>query len=207
MTANRKSMWPVLAGNLYLAQAPPDNRKAHPFLDGWEPHHARLLRDAARRVHFDAAEVILSEGEPADGLYLIQTGKVQLEAHTHGSGLAPVQTIGAGEVMGWSWLFPPYFWHFGARALEATEVLFINGLPLRNECESDHDFGYELMKVISQLILPRLQVTRKHLTGNEGLDCPSLSSNPPAAQASNFSGMELVSTVGWPRNENHCSYD
>src|SRR5690349_11686317 len=135
--------------------------KGHPFLGDMEPHQRRLLEDAAKRVHFEPGAVIFCEGEPADGLYLIQRGTVQLEAFTTDKGSVPIQTLGPGDVMGWSWLFPPYFWHFGARALEATEALFINGAPLRNECESDHDFGYELMKRIAEIVLKRLQATRK----------------------------------------------
>ncbi len=140
--------------------------KRHPFLGDMEPHQRRLLEDAARQVHFKAGERVFCEGEPADGIYPIQKGRVQLEAFTRGKGLVPIQTLGGGDVMGWSWLFPPYFWHFGARALEATDALFISGAPLRNECESDHDFGYELMKRLTQIILKRLQATRTQKVEN-----------------------------------------
>jgi CRP-like cAMP-binding protein len=148
--------------------------KGHPFLVDMGPHQRRLLEDAAKRIHFRPGEIIFCEGEPADGLYLIQEGTVQLEAFTRDKGLVPVQALGAGDVMGWSWLFPPCFRHFGARALEATDALFISGVPLRNECESDHDFGYELMKRLTQIILKRLQATRTQQVGNWEMKNPAM---------------------------------
>ena len=69
----------------------------------------------------------------------------------------------AGEVCGWSWLFPPYHWHFDARAVEPTEAIFFYGTRLREQCENDHDLGYELMKRMASVIIRRLQTTRRHL--------------------------------------------
>src|SRR4051812_24621774 len=86
--------------------------KEHPFLADGDSHECRLLLDAAKRVHFDPGALILREGDPAEGLYLIQNGKVELLAHTAEGSSVPIQLLGAGDVLGWSWLFPPYFWHF-----------------------------------------------------------------------------------------------
>lgn len=91
-----------------------------------------------------------------------------LEAHTSGRGLAPIQTLGPGDVLGWSWLFPPYYWHFDARALEPTEAVFFHGTPLREECESDHDLGYELVKRMSAVMMRRRQATRRSLLERGG---------------------------------------
>ena len=71
-----------------------------------------------------------------------------------------VQTIGPGDILGWSWLFPPYYWHFNAIADEPTEAIFFYGSRLRQECDRDHDFGYELFKRMSQILVIRLQATR-----------------------------------------------
>jgi CRP-like cAMP-binding protein len=84
-------------------------------------------------------------------------------------GMTPIQEIGAGEALGWSWLFPPYFWHFNARALEPTDAIFLYATPLRDECESDHELGYELVKRMAEVMLRRLQATRRQLL------CPELS--------------------------------
>ena len=74
-----------------------------------------------------------------------------------------VQVIGRGDVLGWSWLFPPHHWHFGARALEPTTAIFFYGTRLREQCEQDHDFGFEMMKRMTQVVIHRLQATRKQL--------------------------------------------
>ena len=72
-----------------------------------------------------------------------------------------VQVIGPGDVLGWSWLFPPYYWHFDARALVPTTAIFFYGTRLREQCEADHDLGYELMKRVTAVVIRRLQATRE----------------------------------------------
>ncbi len=132
----------------------------HPFLQGMSPHQLRLICDHALRTHFTANDVIFREGDPADRFYLIETGCVALESQALGRAKALIQLLGAGDVLGWSWLFPPCFWHFDARAVEPTDAIFIYGAPLRKECESDHEFGYELMKRLAAVMMARLQATR-----------------------------------------------
>ena len=78
-----------------------------------------------------------------------------------------LQTIGHDDVLGWSWLFPPYYWHFDARVTAATKAIFFYGTWLRENCERDHDFGYEMMKRMSAIIIERLQATRRKLVEAE----------------------------------------
>jgi len=137
----------------------------HPFLEGMSPHQLRLLSDCAMPARFAANELIFHEGDPASRFYLLQTGRVALESQAYGKCKTLIQTLGAGDILGWSWLFPPYFWHFDARALEPTDAIFIYGTPLRDECESDHEFGYELMKRLAAVMMKRLQATRWKLLG------------------------------------------
>jgi len=137
----------------------------HPFLAGMSPHQLRLIADCAMSVHFIANELIFREGDPANRFYLIQSGRVVLESQVLGKPKALVQTLGPGDILGWSWLFPPYFWHFDARALEPIDAVFIYGTPLREECESDHELGYELMKRLAAVMMKRLQAARWKLLG------------------------------------------
>jgi CRP-like cAMP-binding protein len=142
----------------------------HPFLKGLSPHQIRLLTDCAMVVNFKPGELVFREGDPANRFYLIHRGKVALESQVRDRGIAPIQEVGPGEVVGWSWLFPPYYWHFDARAVEPTEALFFYGTPLREQCESDHDLGYELIKRMSEVMVKRLQATRRQF---QNLDrCP-----------------------------------
>jgi CRP-like cAMP-binding protein len=139
--------------------------RKHPFFKELSPHQYRLLADSAMRTQFRAGEVIFQQGDPANRFYLIQRGKVAVETWVRERGTITVETLYGGDVLGWSWLFSPYYWQFGARALEDTDAIFIYGTPLRDECESDHELGYELMKRVSAVMLERLQATRRQLVG------------------------------------------
>jgi|ERR1700694_5603667 len=135
---------------------------AHPFLVGIGPQHIRLLTDCAMRSHFNASEVIFREGETANRFYLIEHGRVALESSTLGEPVK-IDEIGDGDLLGWSWLFPPYTWHFSARALENTTAIFFYGTVLRDYCEKDHSLGFELFKRMSVVMLRRLQAARQKL--------------------------------------------
>ena len=135
----------------------------HPFLKGMNVPHLKTLAASAMQSHFDKGESIFREGDPANRFYLIQQGKVALESNVRDRGTILIQTIGAGDVLGWSWLFPPYYWHFDARALEPTQAIFFYGTRLREQCEEDHDLGYDLTKRMAQMVLIRLQSTRRQL--------------------------------------------
>ena len=135
----------------------------HPFLRGLKPEYLRLLTDSAMRMRYEAGDLILREGDPANRFYLIEQGRVSLESHQRDEGPVAVQVIGPGDVLGWSWLFPPYYWHFDARTLEPTTAIFFYGTRLREQCEQDHAFGYEMMKRMTQVVIHRLQATRKQL--------------------------------------------
>src|SRR5689334_18423565 len=115
----------ISANNTSSLETIENSIKSHPFLEGMSPHQIRLLGDCAMRAHFGAGELIFREGDPANRFYLILSGKVALESYIEGKGHTLIQTIGAGDVLGWSWLFPPYFWHFDARAVEPTDAIFI----------------------------------------------------------------------------------
>src|SRR5262245_25770760 len=97
--------------------------RLHPFFSGMEPAHLDVVACHARKETYKAGEMLFREGEPADRFFLILKGKVALEAHDLADGTALVQDLGAGDVLGWSWLFPPFVWHFQACALKPTEVL------------------------------------------------------------------------------------
>jgi CRP-like cAMP-binding protein len=136
----------------------------HPFCHELAWEHLAFLLDCAMRVEFEAGQTLFQEGEMANRFYLLQRGKVALESRASGEAFVRVQHLGEGEVLGWSWLFPPYCWHFAARALERTEAVFFYGTRLRERCEQDHPFGYELMKRFAQVLIRRLQSTRLRLS-------------------------------------------
>jgi CRP-like cAMP-binding protein len=135
----------------------------HPFLVGMEPHHIEMLAGCASNVVFKAGEYLLREGEPANAFYFIRHGKVMMETHVPEKGPVLSRSRGEGEVLGWSWLVPPYKWHFDARAVELTRAIALDGKCLREKCEKDHDFGYEIMKRFILIVVERLEATRLQL--------------------------------------------
>lgn len=147
--------------------------KNHLFLRGLSQRHVQTLLVGAAVMEFEPGEIIFREGEPANQFYLIESGEVELQSRSAGCGTVRVQTLGEGEALGWSWLFPPFAWHFQARALEPTHVICCDGAHLLVEAEEDHVFGYELMKRVSQIIIHRLQATRKRLVESQAVLNPA----------------------------------
>ena len=143
---------------------------AHPFLVGISARHIRLLADCAMRSQFPAGQVIFQKGETANRFYLIESGKVALESST-GDEVVRIDEVGAGDLLGWSWIFPPYVWHFDARAIESTEAIFLYGTILREYCENDPALGYELFRRMSEVMMRRLQAARVKLS--EAMKNPS----------------------------------
>lgn len=135
----------------------------HPFLKGLEPRYLKLLVGCASNVRFNAGRHLFHEGEEANQFYMIRQGKVALEIHPVKRGSIILQTVGAGEVLGWSWLIPPYRWRFDARALELTRAIALDGKCLRTKSEEDHNLGYELLRRFSDIIVERLDATRLQL--------------------------------------------
>jgi CRP/FNR family transcriptional regulator, cyclic AMP receptor protein len=135
----------------------------HPFTRGLDERYVQLLEGCASNVVFKTGEFIFHESAEANQFYVIRHGKVGLEVYAAERGSIPIMTAGEGEVLGWSWLFPPYRWQFDARAVELTRAIALDGKCLRQKCEQDHELGYELMKRIVQVIEQRLQATRLQL--------------------------------------------
>ena len=135
----------------------------HPFLAGMNHAQLALLTDCAVARHFNATQTILREGEFANGFYLIETGRVALESETSFGKSIPLQMLGPGDLLGWSWMFPPYVWQFTAGAVEPCTALFFYAAILREYCEKDHSLGYELLKRISAVMVTRLQAAHDQM--------------------------------------------
>ena len=135
----------------------------HPFLAGMKRTQLALLTDCAMAAQFKTGQTILGEGEFANRCYLIETGKVVVESGGSVGEPLVIETIGAGDLLGWSWMFPPYVWQFTARAVEPTSTIFFYGTILREYCEKDHSFGFELLKRISAVMVKRLQAGHKQM--------------------------------------------
>jgi CRP-like cAMP-binding protein len=135
------------------------------FFKGLDERHLRQLAECASHKRFNASQVIFHEGGDADQCYLIQQGLVAIETPMLGCEAIQVEALGEGEIVGWSWLLPPYHWHFTARAIEPTQAIALDGKALRARCDQDHSLGYELLKRFAQVVMHRLEATRSQLQG------------------------------------------
>jgi CRP-like cAMP-binding protein len=137
--------------------------REHPFFAGLQEAYVQLIVGCARNVVFNAGTYLYHHGEPCDEFYLIRHGRVALEMS--GPGRAPVtfQTIGEGDIVGVSWLLPPYRWSYDARAIDLVRAIAMDAKCLREKCDSDHDLGYEMMLRFVPLLVNRLQATRMQI--------------------------------------------
>ncbi len=132
----------------------------HPFSKGLKPEYLQLIVGCASNVRFDAGRQIYRAGEEANTFYIIRHGKVAVELFIPGRGNVTLETLGEGDVLGWSWIFPPYRWHFDARAVDLTLATALDGKCLRAKCEADPALGFELIKRVAHILIHRLHATR-----------------------------------------------
>jgi CRP/FNR family cyclic AMP-dependent transcriptional regulator len=134
-----------------------------PVFQGLDDDELELIAGCASNVVVPAGERLFREGDPADTFYLVRHGLVALDAYVPSRGQVTVETVGAGEIVGWSWLLPPYRWHFTGRTVEALRAVQFDGACLRGKCEDDPLLGYDLLTRFSQVLVGRLQATRLQL--------------------------------------------
>ena len=134
-----------------------------PALAALAPEQRATLAGCARNCGFEAGERMMREGEPANAFYVIRHGTVALETVVPQRGPVVLQTLHDGDLLGWSWLVPPYRTAFDARALSTTRTIAFDGACLRGKCEADPALGYALLKLLSGVFVERLQDTRLRL--------------------------------------------
>ena len=137
--------------------------RSHPFLSDLEPAYLTLLAGCAADVDFRAGAFLFHEGAPANRCYLVREGKVALEIGALGRGPIIIETLGAGEVTGFSWLLEPHMYQFDGRAIEPVRAVALDGDAVRAKCEDDPRLGFELMRRFANLAASRLQSARLRL--------------------------------------------
>ena len=135
----------------------------HPYLSSLPPEYIALLSGCASNQRFDPGDYIFREGHEANEFFLIRSGKIAVEMAMPNHEPIVVSTVTEGDVLGWSWLLPPYQWKFQGRVMEPTRVFALDGKCLRNKCEANHDLGYELLKRFCKVIDRRLDQARFQL--------------------------------------------
>jgi CRP-like cAMP-binding protein len=144
-----------------------------PIFDGLGPDVLELIAGCGTNTRFRADEMLFRDGDEANSFFVLRHGTVALETFVPARGPVTIETLGAGEVVGWSWLFRPYRWHFDARALSLVRATTFDATCLREKCEADPKLGYDLMSRFAQVVIERLQWTRLRLLdvyGYAGVD-------------------------------------
>lgn len=135
----------------------------HPFVEGLPSELTQLIVGCAKNVVFEPGKYLFKENEEANSFYIIRSGKVALEIYSPEVGSVIIQTLTEGDIIGWSWMVPPYQWRFDARAIELTRVIELDGTCLRNKCEQDPRLGYEIMKRLANVFEQRINAMRIQL--------------------------------------------
>jgi CRP/FNR family transcriptional regulator, cyclic AMP receptor protein len=134
-----------------------------PFFEGMPEDEIALIAGCGRNVRIDAGETIFRQGDAADTFYVVRHGSVAVGNFVPPRGELVIETLEAGDLLGWSWLFPPYRTHFDARALSTVRATQFDGACLRDKCAADPALGYDLMSRFAQVLIERLQWTRLRL--------------------------------------------
>jgi CRP-like cAMP-binding protein len=137
--------------------------EGQPFLAGLTRAQLDKLSLWSKRKVVHAGVRLFEEGGRADRFWLIRDGHVRLETHVPGQDDVLIETLGPGAVLGWSWLFPPYRWHFSASSVETTTAIEFDGPGIRESCEHNHELGYQLMSRFLLVVVDRMQATRLRL--------------------------------------------
>lgn len=146
-----------------------------PFFKGMSGHLIKQLADSILEIRFNPGAQIYRQGEPANRFYLILEGKVLIESEVKDRGVIPIRTLGPGDDLGWAWLFPPYYMHFSASAIDSVRTIFFYGTRLREKCEENHELGYHLMKRVAEEVVRNLNATQQLL-----LQCRATELDSPA---------------------------
>jgi CRP/FNR family cyclic AMP-dependent transcriptional regulator len=131
-----------------------------------------FVAGCGRNVHYAAGDRILTQGEPAHTFYVLRSGSVALSFYVPGRGAVIVDTLGGGDVLGWSWLFAPYQWQFDAEARDDVAAVAFDGICLRTKCDSDAQLGYLLVQRFAKVMLARLQSVRMRMLDIYGTGAP-----------------------------------
>jgi len=136
--------------------------REHTFFAGMKQDYTDVVTGCAKNVRFEPGDYLFHEGETADQLYLVRSGRVALEIDTD-EGPVTIQTVGESDIVGASWLVPPYRRGLSAKALELTRAIALDAACLRGKCEDNHDLGYEMMKRFMPILIQRLRAARMQI--------------------------------------------
>lgn len=128
--------------------------------NGMTEEHLGLIAGCAQNQTFEDGSYLMREGDAADSFYVVRLGRVALEIFVPQRGAVTLETVEGGDLVGWSWLTPPYRVHIDARAVGSVHAVAFDAVCLRGKADEDPELGYELMRRFIPVIVERLQATR-----------------------------------------------
>ena len=134
--------------------------REHPFLADLTEAECEVVAGCAKNAVFEPGVYILREGQPANAFHLIRHGRVAVEIYAPRRGSHVLQTLGPGEILGLSWIVPPYRSTSDARAMEQVRTFSFDAVCLREKCEKDPALGYALMKRFVPVLVQRMSAAR-----------------------------------------------
>jgi CRP-like cAMP-binding protein len=137
--------------------------RQNPVFKSLNPEHIKLIVGCAANAIYNTDTYVFKEGDISNTFYIIRKGRIMIETYSESGEAIGIQTISDGEVLGWSWMVPPYKWRFNARAVEQSRLIAINGQCLREKFEHDHGLGYTMMTKFMEIMTDRLEATRLQL--------------------------------------------
>ncbi len=135
----------------------------HRFFEAFPEDLRRRLAQCANNVVFDAGAVLCTEGTPAKSFFALRAGRVNVGVYVPSKGLVTLETLQSGDIMGWSWVLPPYRWHFDAVAVEQVRAVELHADCLLPYFEENPAAGYHLMTAVARIMEERLESARIRL--------------------------------------------
>ena len=135
----------------------------HEFFQDFKPQHLKIFQDCVSDAHYGRGQFLLRQGQGAERFFIIRKGEVRLELLAPEGGPIPIQTVGPGEIVGWSWIIPPYLSTFDARAVDRLHVIVFDAFALRRKCEQDFELGYRVLQKFTAALTARFDAVRTKL--------------------------------------------
>lgn len=135
----------------------------HPVFREFDADALDLLAGCARNEHFQAGATIYAEGDAADRVHILRHGDVAVEIATPERASIIVETLHAGDVLGWSWMVPPYRHMSDARALSDVRSVSLDAACMRGKCDENPVLGYHLFKHLLPHMALRVRALRLQL--------------------------------------------
>lgn len=140
-----------------------DYLSTHKFFSGLDENFLKFLSESATELSIKKNDVLFQQGKRADTFYLLREGQISVQVPALVGPSLEIQQLGDNQLLGWSWLIPPYRWNFMARAEQDSYLLEFDGNAILTRCEEDAEFGYELLKRFATLMSERLDAARQKM--------------------------------------------